>query len=153
MLREERTSTTNCNYHLVFVTKYRKDIFTTEDRKQYIKDVILRLATNTNTEVERLDVVDDHVDLIVSFTPQYSVSSIVKSLKGSSAREWFKKYPETKELLWNGHLWASTFYCATVGGMATDTVNEYIKQQTPSKMALAKLGHAPSYTKKVSPNH
>lgn len=148
MLRKERTNVTNCNYHLVFVTKYRKEIFTNDEKRQYLKDVLLKLATNTNTEIEQIEVMKEHVHLLISFSPKYSISDIVKSLKGTSAREWFKKYPETKQLLWNGHLWTPSFYCGTVGDVSKNIVNEYIKNQMASVRTMSKLGHNPTYTKK-----
>ncbi|MGN7529883.1 UNVERIFIED_CONTAM: transposase, partial [Aerococcus urinaeequi] len=47
-------------------------------------------------------------------------SSIVKTLKGKSARLWFKAYPETKAMLWGGHLWTPSYFMATVGSMSKE---------------------------------
>ncbi|MFW3455085.1 IS200/IS605 family transposase, partial [Aerococcus viridans] len=65
----------------------------------------------------------------ISFNPKHAASSIVKTLKGKSARLWFKAYPETKTMLWGGHLWTPSYFMATVGSMSKETVKKYIENQ------------------------
>lgn len=53
----------------------------------------------------------------------------MKSFKGTAAREWFKQYPETKQQLWKGHLWSSSYFMSTLGDISKDIVTKYINNR------------------------
>ena len=129
MLVKERTSVYDFSFHLVFVTKYRKEIFTTEKMRSEMKNILLDIAKNNNVEVNSLEVTPDSVHMLISFKPKYAASSIVKALKGASARAWFKQYPATKKLLWKGHLWSPSFFMSTVGDTPEKTIKDYVENQ------------------------
>lgn len=129
MLVKERTSVYDFSFHLVFVTKYRKAIFTTEKMRTDMKNILLDIAKNNDVEVNSLEITPDSVHMLISFKPKYAASSIVKALKGASARAWFKQYPATKELLWKGHLWSPSFFMSTVGNVSEKIVKKYIEDQ------------------------
>ena len=129
MLEKRRTCVTNLRYHLVFTTKYRRSIFNTDEKRQEMKDLLQSIAKNKEIQVVNLEVMPDHVHLLLSFPPKLAASSVVKSLKGTSAREWFKKHPEDKARLYKGHLWTGSFYLGTLGEVSTRVVNEYIQNQ------------------------
>ena len=93
ILKRERTAVYDLNFHLVFVTKYRKQIFTTDQLKDDIKLILLNIAKNKEVEVPSSEVMPDHIHMLISFKPKLAPSSVVKSLKGTSAIEWFKLYP------------------------------------------------------------
>ena len=75
--------------------------------------------------------------LLVSFKPKYASSEIVQALKGSSAKLWFTAHPETKKLLWGGHLWSPSYYIGTLGEMSKSVVENYIESQR-SEASLAR---------------
>lgn len=129
MLVKERTSVYDFSFHLVFVTKYRKAIFTTEKMRSEMKKILLDIAKNNDVEVNSLEVTPDHVHMLISFKPKYAASSIVKALKGASARAWFKQYPATKKLLWKGHLWSPSFFMSTVGDTPERAIKDYVENQ------------------------
>ena len=129
MLVKERTSVYDFSFHLVFVTKYRKAIFTTEKMQSEMKNILLDIAKNNVVEVNSLEVTPDHVHMLISFKPKYAASSIVKALKGASARAWFKQYPDTKKLLWKGHLWSPSFFMSTVGDTPEIAIKDYVEDQ------------------------
>lgn len=129
MLVKERTSVYDFSFHLVFVTKYRKAIFTTEKMRTDMKNILLDIAKNNDVEVNSLEITPDSVHMLISFKPKYAASSIVKALKGASARAWFKQYPATKELLWKGHLWSPSFFMSTVGDTPEITIKDYVEDQ------------------------
>lgn len=66
----------------------------------------------------------DYVHMMISFPPDIAPSNVVKSLKGTSAREWFKLHPETKKLLWN-----PSFFMSTIDNVSKDIVANYIENQ------------------------
>lgn len=129
MLIHARTSVTDMNYHLVFVTKYHKPIFTTSELKIKMKSILESIANYKGVTIQYMQVMDDHIQIIITFPPKFSASDVVKSFKGASAREWFKTFPDDRKRLWKGHLWSNTFFMSTIGNVNKDVVEEYIKNQ------------------------
>lgn len=81
-------STISCTM-IVWVTKYRKSVFTTPKLFQNMKDAINYLADNHDVENQAMEVMPDHVHLLVSFKPKLAPDDVVKILKGSSAQLQF----------------------------------------------------------------
>ena len=107
MVIKTQISVYDTHYHFVFVTKYRKEVFTTVDKRKHMISMMKDTVQTHDFDIEQIEVVDDHIHLMVSFKPKYSITEIMKKLKGSSARKWFVNYPETKQELWGvtyGHL-------------------------------------------------
>lgn len=129
MLRHNRTSVYDFNFNLVFVTKYRKQIFTNDKTREAMKKILYEIAKSNETEIEYIEVMPDHIHMMLSFAPDKTPSSIVKSFKGTSARQWFKQYPETKQLLWGGHLWSPSYFMSTLGNVSEEIVAKYIETQ------------------------
>lgn len=126
---ETRTSVYDFHFHLVFVTKYRKSIFDTNEKQEELKMLMSSFAEKNGSTIETIEVMHDHVHLILSFPPKFAPSSIVKSFKGAAAREWFKLYPEDKQKLYKGHLWAPSFFMQTIGVVSRETVMGYVENQ------------------------
>lgn len=126
---ETRTSVYDFHFHLVFVTKYRKSIFDTKEKQEELKTLLASFAEKNGSTIESVEVMPDHVHLVLSFPPKFAPSSIVKSFKGAAAREWFKLHPEDKQKLYKGHLWSPSFFIRTVGVVSRETVMEYVKNQ------------------------
>ncbi|MGL4009820.1 IS200/IS605 family transposase [Staphylococcus nepalensis] len=129
MLVKTRTNVYDFNFHLVWVTKYRASIFDDESKRKVMKQILQSIAENHEIIINEIEVLPDHIHMMISFNPKHAPSSIVKTLKGRSARAWFKQYPETKEKLWQGHLWSPSFFMSTLGNMSKDIVEKYIQNQ------------------------
>lgn len=123
----------NVHYHLIWVTKYRKSIFTTKEKRQSMLDLLKKIADLHEITIQEAEVMEDHVHLLVSFPPRLSITNVVKAFKGATARLWFQQYPKTKFQLWGGHLWSRSYYCGTVGNMSKEVVEKYIQGQRTSK--------------------
>lgn len=126
---ETRTCIYDFHFHLVFVTEYRKCIFDTEKKQNELKQLLETFSQKNGSEIEAIEIMPDHVHLVISFPPKFAPSSIVKSFKGAAAREWFKLHPEDKTKLYKGHLWNPSFFMSTVGVISKETVLEYVKNQ------------------------
>ena len=126
---ETRTCIYDFHFHLVFVTKYRKCIFDTDKKQNELKELLEAFSNKNGSEIEAIEIIPDHVHLVISFPPKFAPSSIVKSFKGAAAREWFKRHPEDKAKLYKGHLWSPSFFMSTVGVLSKETVIEYVKNQ------------------------
>lgn len=129
MIVKTRTNVYDFNFHLVWVTKYRKEIFTTIEKQNAMQDILTHICDEHDIIIQSLQVTPDHIHMLISFNPKHAASSIVKTLKGKSARLWFKAYPETKAMLWGGHLWTPSYFMSTVGSMSKETVKKYIENQ------------------------
>ncbi len=127
-LRRNRNSVFQIGYHLVWCTKYRKQVFTGKAADD-LKELLLQIAQENNFSIEQMEVMPDHVHLFITATPNHLIASMVKALKGVSARFLFKKHPELKKRLWGGHLWNPSYYVGTVGHISEDTIEKYIESQ------------------------
>lgn len=128
-LIHERGYVYNFHYHLVWVTKYRHEVFVTPELVTDMLSILITTASANEIIVEQADVMPDHVHMLLSFKPKYAPATIVKILKGASARRWFIDHPETKRLLCGGHLWSPSYYMGTLGNMSKEAVANYIQNQ------------------------
>nr|WP_263849906.1 IS200/IS605 family transposase [Secundilactobacillus pentosiphilus] len=76
-----------------------------------------------------MEVLPDHIQMVISFLPELAPSSIVKAFKGGSAKQWFIQFPETKPLLGNGYLWSPIFFMSTLSHVSKEVVSQYIASQ------------------------
>ena len=126
----ERGYVYNFHFHLIWVTKYRNPAFTTPELVQEMKDILLRIAQLNDVTVEELEVMPEHVHMLISFKPKYTPTNIVKALKGGSARLFLKKHPEIKhDKFWGGHIWSRSYYMSTLSNMSKEVVAKYIQNQ------------------------
>jgi putative transposase len=101
-IRHGRHCVFNMHVHLVFVTKYRRGVFTKEVIED-LKHIFTGVCVDFESELVELDGEDDHVHLLVNYPPKISVSALVNSLKGVSSRMIRKKnYPSVRKKLWGG---------------------------------------------------
>ena len=129
MYTKTRTNLYRTTYHLVWVTKYRKVIFTTLNRREAMMEMLSLIAEDNDMTILESEVMEDHIHLVVSFPPNKSISTVMKALKGASAREWFQQFPETKKELWKGSLWSASYFVSTVGDVSKDVVMQYVQDQ------------------------
>jgi putative transposase len=117
-----------CNYHIVWVPKYRYRILTGAVGEMVEKD-IRTLCEWKEVEVMELSVQADHVHLVCSIPPKLSVSSFMGFLKGKLAIKLFKSYPGLrKKPYWGNHFWARGYFVNTIG-MNEDLIRRYVKYQ------------------------
>ena len=130
-----RTSVYNCNYHIVFTTKYRRRVLSA-DISQYFKQVLNEVAKEKEFTIRNVEIGDgDHIHIFVSAHPKTSPSYIVKMIKGISARLIFLKFPAIKKQLWRGHLWNPSYYIETIGSVSESAIRKYIDNQNQKSHA------------------
>ena len=115
-------------YHIVWCTKYRRKVLTAgadEDCKQLLLD----LAEEYGFRIPAMEVMPDHVHVLIDAKPQFYISDMVKIMKGTLARRLFLLHPEMKEKLWGGHLWNPSYCVVTVSDRSREQVEEYIRSQ------------------------
>ena len=130
-----RTSVYNCNYHIVFTTKYRRKVLNI-NISQYFKQVLNEVAKEKEFKIRNVEIGDeDHIHIFVSAHPKTSASYIVKMIKGISARLIFLKFPALKKQLWSGHLWNPSYYIETIGSVSESAIRKYIDNQNQKSHA------------------
>ena len=119
--------------HLVFVAKYRREVFTKEVLDD-LRDIFSKVCTDFEATLVECDGEDDHVHLLVNYPPKVAVSQLVNSLKGVSSRMIRKKdYPEIKKKLWGGALWSPSYFAGSCGGAPIAIIRQYIESQRSPK--------------------
>ncbi len=117
-----------CDYHIVWVPKYRLRILTGEIRDLVDNDIRM-LCEWKKCEVVELNVQEDHVHLLVSVPPKVSISNLMGTLKGKLAIKLFKSYPNLKRKpYWGNHFWARGYFVSTVG-LDEEVIKKYVKHQ------------------------
>jgi putative transposase len=115
--------------HLVFVTKYRRGVISDRVRV-HLQESFESVMTDFGGALLQCDGEDDHIHLLVSYPPKYSVTNLVNALKGVSARLLRKRnLPEVRSKLWGAHLWTPSYFASSTGGASLDTVRQYIENQ------------------------
>ena len=116
-----------CQYHIVFIPKYRKKVLYGKVRDD-VREIIRTLCKYKQVEIIAGAVCIDHVHLCVSIPPKISVSDFMGYLKGKSALMIYDKHPEMGNK-WDRSFWARGYYVVTVGNLTEENIKEYIHKQ------------------------
>ena len=124
-------------YHLVFPSKYCREIFT-ENVSLTLKKICLGISGRYEIHFVEIGMEEEHVHFLVQSVPMLSVTQIVKTIKSITAKQIFQEHPEVKRFLWGGNLWTSGFYANTVSEYANaEGIQQYIANQGAYKKILA----------------
>ena len=126
-----------CKYHIVFAPKYRRQVIYGKV-KQDIGQMLRKLCEYKGIEIIEAEACKDHIHMLVSIPPKYSVSQIMGYLKGKSALMMFDKHANLKYKFGNRHFWSEGYYVSTVG-MNEATIKKYIEEQDKHDIAMDKL--------------
>ena len=126
-----------CKYHIVFTPKYRRKVIYYQLRAD-IQKIIKDLCKWKGIEIIEGHMISDHIHLLLSIPPKYSVSQIMGYLKGKSAMMIFEMHANLKYKFGNRHFWAEGYYVSTVG-LNTATIQKYIREQEKEDQIMDKL--------------
>ncbi|GIN57058.1 IS200/IS605 family transposase [Lederbergia ruris] len=115
-------------YHVVWCVKYRHKVLT-GDIDVRLRELLHQIATDNGFTISEMETDCDHIHLLIDCTPQHSIPTMIKALKGVSARLLFKEYPVLKKKLWGGHLWNPSYFVATVSENTGEQIRQYIQNQ------------------------
>jgi len=117
-------------YHVAWCTKYRKKIFNEYGRRE-TAEILRKIATNYDMAVDKIEVLGDHVHLLLSAPPRIAPSRAVQILKSVSTKILFKRYEWLKYKYWGGEVWVAGYFVRTVGpGLTKDDISKYIDEQS-----------------------
>lgn len=117
------------HYHLVFPVKYRKALLLPEVER-IIVEISREISERYEIDFERLGCDLNHIHILCSFHPKYSIGEMIRKFKSITARELFRRLPGLKKDLWGGEFWSDGYYAATVGeGGNWSVVKQYVRNQ------------------------
>ena len=120
--------------HIVFVPKYRRRIFDA-DAIEKMHRIFRIVCADFEADLIEFNGETDHVHLLINYPPKTSISKLVNSLKGVSARRLRQERPDIAKKYWKGALWSGSYFVASCGGAPISVLKEYIeKQQTPTRI-------------------
>ena len=126
-----------CKYHIVFSPKYRRKVIYNQIRTG-IGEILRTLCQYKGIEIHEGHLMPDHVHLLMSIPPKYSVSSVMGYLKGKSALMIFERHANLKYKYGNRHFWCEGYYVSTVG-LNEETIRKYIAEQEQRDQAMDRL--------------
>lgn len=114
--------------HLVFVTKYRRDVLS-EPAIRDLREIFSKVCRDFEAELVECDGEDDHVHLLIAYPPKVTLSRLVNSLKGVSSRRLRNIRPEVSGRYRKGVLWSPSYFAASCGGAPLSIIRQYVEHQ------------------------
>lgn len=116
----------SCKYHVVWTPKYRRRVLV-EGVDERLKVILGALCTETGSDLLALEIMPDHVHLLVQVDPQFGIHKFIKLAKGRSSRYLRMEFP------WLGSrlptLWTNSYFVSTVGGAPLSVIKQYVENQ------------------------
>lgn len=126
-----------CKYHIVFIPKYRRKVLFCQLRRE-LGEIFHRLAGQKESVIEEGHFMPDHVHMMISIPPKYSVAQVIGYIKGKSAIHIARVYMERRRNYVGQHFWARGYFASTVG-RDEQVIREYIRNQEKEDRGIDQL--------------
>lgn len=113
-------------YHVVWCTKYRRKVLI-DNAVQRLKEIITQVCLEKRADLIALEIMEDHVHVLVEIDPQYGIHKLIKILKGRSSRFLRQEFSWLKSRL--PTLWTNSYFVSTAGGAPLAVIKQYVEQQ------------------------
>ncbi len=128
-MQRGRSTVYALHVYLVFVTKYRRRVFTGA-MLTYCQQLMTAICTEHGAELREFNGELDHVHLLVDYPPSLSISTLANRLKDISSRRLRQQYPtHIRKYLWGNHYWSPSYFAASCDGAPLSIIKQYIEQQ------------------------
>lgn len=124
--KSNRNVVYSCKYHVVWCSKFRRPVLISGVDAQ-LKEILRDVVAETESELIELEVLPDHVHLLVEVDPQFGIHKFVKLVKGRSSRFLRQEFPRLRSRLRT--LWTNSYFVSTIGGSPLAVVKQYIENQ------------------------
>lgn len=124
--KSNRNVVYSCKYHVIWCPKYRRKVLI-DGVDARLKEIILEAVKELSGEVIEVEVMPDHVHLLVEVDPQFGIHKLVKHLKGLSSRLLRKEFAWLRSRL--PTLWTNSYFVSTVGGAPLEVIKQYVERQ------------------------
>lgn len=116
----------SCKYHIVWCPKYRRKVLINGVDTR-LKELIHEIAKELQLEIIEMEVMPDHVHILLEVDPQFGIHRAVKALKGRTSGILRQEYPWLRSRI--PTLWTNSYFCSTVGGAPLSVIKQYIENQ------------------------
>lgn len=116
----------SCKYHVVWCPKYRRKVLV-EQVAERLKQIIAEVCQEHQAEVLSLEIMPDHVHVLVEIDPQFGIHRLVRLIKGRSSRLLRQEFPSLTTRM--PTLWTHSYFVSTVGGAPLSVMKQYIENQ------------------------
>ena len=127
-IRTGRHVVFNLHVHLVFVTKYRRDVLSALAIRD-LETIFAKVCRDFEATLVECSGEDDHVHLLVHYPPKVALSKLVNSLKGVSSRKLRERRPEVAGRYRDGVLWSASYFAGSCGGAPLSVIADYVRSQ------------------------
>ena len=124
--RSDKHLVFSCQYHVIFCPKYRRSVLVGEI-EQRLKELILEKQEEYGYVVLDMEVMPDHVHLLLDVNPKVGIYRVVSKIKGYTSNQLRKEFPSLKKKI--PTLWTLSRFIASVGSVTLDVVKQYIEEQ------------------------
>ncbi|MFH1338476.1 MAG: IS200/IS605 family transposase [Candidatus Omnitrophota bacterium] len=129
-VRSNRNIVYSCKYHVVWCPKYRRKVLV-GDVQRRLKEIIIEQAMKQRSEIIEMEIMPDHVHLLVEVDPQYGIHRFIKNVKGASSHILRREFKHLTTKL--PTLWTNSYFVSTVGGAPLSVIKQYIESQKTSQ--------------------
>lgn len=116
----------SCKYHVVFCPKYRRKVLVNGVDIR-LKELIKLICEEIQVDVIEMEIMTDHVHLLLEVDPQFGIHKAVKTIKGTTSRILRQEFPWLRSRI--PTLWTNSYFCSTVGGAPLSIIKQYIENQ------------------------
>lgn len=116
----------SCKYHVVFCPKYRRKVLVNGVDIR-LKELIKLICVEIQVDVIEMEIMPDHVHLLLEVDPQFGIHKAVKTIKGKTSRILRQEFSWLRSRI--PTLWTNSYFCSTVGGAPMSIVKQYIENQ------------------------
>ena len=124
--KSNRNIVYSCKYHVIWCSKFRRDVLV-EPVCLRLEELIRSIAAEKRAEVIELEIMPDHVHLLIEDDPRYGVHRLVKQIKGTTSRILRQEFAPLKSRI--PTLWTNSYFVSTVGGAPLAAIKKCIEQQ------------------------
>lgn len=125
-MRTNRNVSYDCKYHVVWCPKYRRKVLV-EGVDRRLKKIAADVCKERDVRLLEMEVMPDHVHMLVEADPQFGIHRLVKLVKGRSSRLLRQEFPHLRSRL--PTLWTNSYYVSTAGGAPLSVIKRYIESQ------------------------
>ena len=116
----------SCKYHVVWCPKYRRKVLVNGVDIR-LKELIKNIASEIQVDIIEMEIMPDHVHILLEVDPQFGIHKAVKNIKGKTSRILRQEFPWLRSRI--PTLWTNSYFCSTVGGAPFSIMKQYIENQ------------------------
>ena len=128
--KSNRNIVYSCKYHVVWCPKYRRKVLVNGVDNR-LKELITQICQEIQVEIIEMEIMPDHVHLLVEVNPQFGIHKAIKLIKGRTSRILRQEFPYLKTKL--PTLWTNSYFVSTVGGAPLSVIKQYVENQKTSQ--------------------